>query len=257
MLLALDLGNTQITLGLFQSDRLIARWHLATDVQKSADEYTRLLTASTHTHTTEAIAHAILSSVVPSLTDTIQTALRNAFAVNPLIVTHRLKMALRMRYTGKLGSDRIANAVAAYHLYGGPRVIVDFGTATTFCALSEAGDYLGGAIAPGLATSAEALFTRAAQLPRVPLIKPGQVLGTDTVTGMQAGIFWGYVGLVDGMVRRIWKEMGQDAPVTATGGLCELIAPECITISRICPNLTLEGLRILYDLNRTDRPENT
>jgi type III pantothenate kinase len=252
VLLVLDIGNTQITLGLFQADRLVARWHFATDVQKTADEYTLLLSTSIHPHTPEAISGAILSSVVPPLTATIQTALRAAFSVDALIVTQKLKTALRIRYTEELGADRIVNAVAAYHLYGGPRVIVDFGTATTFCALSETGDYLGGAITPGLATSAEALFTRTAQLPRVPLMKSKQVLGTDTVTGIQAGIFWGHVGLVNEMVRRIWQEMGRDAPVTATGGLCEFIAPECVTISRICPNLTLEGLRILYNMNRTD-----
>ncbi len=256
ILLAVDIGNTQITLGLFQSEPLIARWRIATDVHKTSDEYTLLLAALIRAQNVEKVTDAILVSVVPTLTPTMNTALRNAFSIDALIVTHRLKTGLQIRYAApeELGTDRIVNAVAAYHLYGGPIIIVDFGTATTFCAVSESGDYLGGAIAPGLATSAEALFTRASQLPRVALRKPKQALCTDTVTGMQSGILFGYVGLVNEMIQRIRDEMGWVANVIATGGLCEWIAPECKSISHIQPNLTLDGLRLLYDMNHSDCP---
>ncbi len=251
MLLAIDVGNSQITFGLFQSKQFIARWHIPSDVTRSATEYADALVAQKKTHPLESITGAILVSVVPALTQTIQAALQATLKIAPRVVTHRLQTGLTIRYADPtcLGADRIVNAAAAYHLYGGATVIVDFGTATTFCAVSEMGEYLGGAIAPGLSISAEALFSRAAQLPRVALIPPKQALCTNTVHSMQSGILFGHVGLVNEMVRRIWREMGREAPVTATGGFCELIAPECKTISRINPNLTLEGLQILYEMN--------
>lgn len=173
------------------------------------------------------------------------------FHIKPMIVTNEIKTGITIRYDNprEIGADRIVNAAAAYRLYGGPLIIVDFGTATTFCAVTREGEYLGGAITPGIKIAAEALFQRASKLPRVELTKPTKVIGSDTVSAMQSGILYGYAGLVDGIVERMKKELSQDAKVLATGGLAALVAPETKTIQEVKPQLTLEGLKLLYELN--------
>jgi len=198
------------------------------------------------------IAGVIISTVVPPLLPVMIEMSRKYFHIEPMVVTHKLKTGITIRYDNpkEVGADRIVNAAAAYQLYGGPLIIVDFGTATTFCAVTEIGEYLGGAICPGIKISAEALFQRASKLPRVELMKPAKVIGTDTISAMQAGIIYGYAGLVDGIVERMKNELSDHAKVVATGGLAELVSPETRSIQQIKPQLTLEGLRFLYELNR-------
>lgn len=253
MLLVIDVGNTNVVFGIFDGKKLIGEWRVATHLHKTADEYGILLIDLLQAQkiSVPRVKGAILSSVVPPLTPVFQEMTRKYFSLETMVVTHSLKTGLRIQYDQpkEIGADRIVNAAAAYQLYGGPVVIVDFGTATTFCVVSESGDYLGGAIAPGLVISADALFSRAAKLPRVELIKPKRIIGRDTVSSMQSGMIFGYVGLVNEIVHRIHQEIGTEALVVATGGLSSLIAPECNAILKIRPTLTLEGLMIIYDLN--------
>lgn len=253
LLLVIDVGNTNVVFGIFEEKRLLGEWRVATHFQKTADEYGILLIDLLQEQKISAarVKGAILSSVVPPLTPVLQEMARKYFSQEAMVVTHDLKTGLRIRYDNpkEVGADRIVNAAAAYHLYGGPLIIVDFGTATTFCVVSEGGDYLGGAIAPGLTISAEALFARASKLPRVELIKPKGVIGRDTVSSMQSGMIFGYAGLVNEIVGRIEQEIGEKAQVVATGGLSRLIAPECATIQKVRPTLTLEGLMIIYNMN--------
>lgn len=253
MLLVIDVGNTNVAFGIFKGKDLIGEWRVATHLHKTADEYGILLVdlLQAQKMAPSKVKGAILSSVVPPLTPVFQEMARKYFSQEAMVVTHSLKTGIRIHYDQpkEIGADRIVNAAAAYHLYGGPVVIVDFGTATTFCVVSESGDYLGGAIAPGLVISADALFSRAAKLPRVELIKPKSIIGRDTVSSMQSGMIFGYVGLVNEIVHRIHREIGTEALVVATGGLSSLIAPECNVIQKIRPTLTLEGLMIIYGLN--------
>lgn len=253
MLLALDIGNTNIVFGIFQKEKLIGEWRVSTRLHKTSDEYGILLLdlLSAQKINPAKVKGAILSSVVPPLTPVFQEMTRKHFGAEALVVSHRLNNGLHIQYDqpGEIGADRIVNAAAAYHLYGGPVIIVDFGTATTFCVVSKKGDYLGGAIAPGLMISAEALFSRAAKLPRVELVRPKKVIGRDTVTSMQSGMIFGYSGLVDEIIRRIHQELGMESQVVATGGLATLISPECKTISKVRPTLTLEGLMLIYRMN--------
>ncbi len=196
-----------------------------------------------------------MSSVVPPLTPIIATMCRRYFNREPLVVGPGVKTGMPIRYENprEVGADRIVNAVAAVHLYGSPAVVVDFGTATTFCAISREGEYLGGAIATGVATSTEALFEQAAKLPRVEFARPAQVIGKNTVVSMQSGIYFGFVGQVDGIVTRIKAEIGQDAAVVATGGLARLICEGTSTVDHVEPHLTLYGLKLIYDRNRGDQ----
>jgi type III pantothenate kinase len=198
------------------------------------------------------ITGVIISSVVPPLLPVMIEMSRKYFKLEPMVVDAGMKSGISIRCDNpkEVGADRIVNAAAAYRIYGGPLIIVDFGTATTFCAVTKDGEYLGGAIAPGIKISAEALFQRASKLPRVELSKPQKVIGRDTISAMQAGIIYGYAGLVDGIVERMKKELAPDARVVATGGLAELVSPETRSIQEIKPQLTLEGLRLLYDINR-------
>ncbi len=254
MLLTLDIGNTHVVLGVFKKDKLLGEWRIATHLHKTADEYGLLVVnlLALSKITPRQITGAILSSVVPPLTPLFQGMVKQYFKQDPLTVTASLKTGIRIRYDhpDEIGADRIANAAAGYHLFGGPLIIVDFGTATTFCVISKSGDYLGGAIAPGLILSAEALSTRTAKLPKIALAKPASVIGKDTISGMQSGLIFGYIGLVDALIQRIQGELGTVTEVIATGGLCALMAPECKTIKKIQPALTLEGLMIIYNLNR-------
>jgi type III pantothenate kinase len=253
MLLVIDVGNTNVVFGIFQQKKLVGEWRVATHLHKTADEYGILLIdlLLAQKIPVSKVKGAILSSVVPPLTPVFQEMTRKYFSLETMVVTHALETGLQIKYDQpkEIGADRIVNAAAAYRLYGGPVIIVDFGTATTFCVVSETGDYLGGAIAPGLIISADALFSRAAKLPRVELTKPKKMIGRDTVSSMQSGMIFGYVGLVNEIVRRIHREIGTEAQVVATGGLSSLIAPECDTIQKVRPALTLEGLMIIYNLN--------
>ena len=250
MLLVVDIGNTNIVWGVYDDCTLAAHWRLATDVKKTSDEYgilfANLLTAagiSSHR-----LSGAIMSSVVPALTRTVEDMLEEYFHQHPLIVTSDTDTGLTLRYANpkEIGSDRLVNAAAAYHKYRRDLIVVDFGTATTFCAITAEGHYLGGVIAPGLGISAEALFARAAKLAKVELIRPKTVIGIDTAGSIQAGLLFGYAGLVDTVVRRMEQELGRSTYVIGTGGLSSILAAETTSIQKIEPLLTLEGLELLY-----------
>ncbi len=254
MLLAIDIGNTNITLGLYEGETLGPRWRLATAHERMPDEYGLQLVglfnhAGINTSDVTAIA---MASVVPPLTGVWAQACKAYLNRDPLIVEAGVKTGVRVRYDDpkQVGADRICDAAAVQQLYGGPACSVDFGTATTFDAISETGEYLGGAIAPGIGIAAEALYLRTAKLPRVDLARPPAVIGKNTVHSMQSGLLFGYVGLVEGMVSRFRVELGPKMKVIGTGGLAELIARETNVIEIIAPWLTLDGLRIIYELNQ-------
>jgi type III pantothenate kinase len=254
MLLTIDIGNTNITLGLYRDAELMAAWRLATNHERMPDEYgLQMLGLIQHAGCQpEDISGAALASVVPPLTGTFLQACKNYLGQQPLVVDAGVKTGVRIRYEDPkaVGADRVVDAAAVTHLYGGPACVVDFGTATTFDAISKEGDYLGGAIAPGIGIAAEALFQRTAKLPRVDLARPPSVIGSNTVYAMQSGLLFGYVGLVEGMVERFRAELGADMKVIGTGGLAELIAAETDVIQILAPWLTLEGLRIVWEMNR-------
>jgi len=254
MLLAIDIGNTDTTLGVFEGEELRATWNMATDIHRLADEYAALLLNLLHHQglDTSDIKEIVMCSVVPPLIATFDELFQRYFHISPLVVGAGVKTGVRIRMDNpkEVGADRIVNAAAAHHLYGGPVIITDLGTATTFDTISKEGDYLGGAIAPGIVTAAEALFMRAAMLPRVELVHPKQAIGTNTITAMQSGIVFGYVGLVEGIVARIQQELGGKAKVVATGGYAELIAKETAVINIVNPHLTLIGLRLIYLMNK-------
>jgi type III pantothenate kinase len=254
MLLTIDIGNTNITLGLYEGDRLGPRWRLATDNERMPDEF-GLQFVGLMTHAGKSIGDLTgicLASVVPPLTGKIVDACRRYLAQEPLLVDAGTKTGVRIRYEDPraVGADRIVDAAAVQRLYGGPACVVDFGTATTFDAISTEGDYLGGAIAPGIGIASEALFLRTAKLPRVDLQRPPHAIGRNTVHAMQSGLMFGYVALVEGMVARFRLELGAEMKVIATGGLAEVIAKETDAIEIIAPWLTLEGLRIIWEMNR-------
>ncbi|MEW6201217.1 MAG: type III pantothenate kinase [bacterium] len=254
MLLAMDVGNTNIVFGVFDGGSLKGNYRFSTSLDRTADEYGQIM-LSFLSHSSldcDEITDTIVSSVVPPLNDTLEMTVRKYFRCKPLFVDPGIKVGINIKYENprEVGADRIVNAVAAVALYGKPVIVVDFGTATTFCAISEKGEYLGGAIAPGIQISLEALFHTAAKLSWVEVKKPARVIGKNTLESMQSGIYFGYVGLVDGMVRRFKEELGGSPRVIATGGLAELIASESATIDEVCPLLTLEGLRIIFEKNR-------
>ena len=254
MLLAIDIGNTDTTLGVFEGEELRATWHMATGVHRKADEYAALLLNLLRHQglDIDEVKEIALCSVVPPLIATFDELCQRYFNLSPLVVGAGVKTGVRIRMDNprEVGADRIANAAAAHHLYGGPVIITDLGTATTFDTVSREGDYLGGAIAPGIGTAAEALFMQAAMLPRVELVRPKRAIGTNTITAMQSGIVFGYVGLIEGIVARIQQELGERAKVVATGGFAEVIAKETAVIDVVNPNLTLIGLRLIYLLNK-------
>jgi type III pantothenate kinase len=254
MLLAIDVGNTNLTLGLFEGSQLGSHWRLATDQARMPDEYgLQLLGLLDHTGLTPADLTGIsLSCVVPQLTSRVIQACREYLKQEPFVVDTGVKTGIRIRYEDPraVGADRICDAAAVMKLYGGPACIIDFGTATTFNALTREGEYLGGAITAGINLAADALFTHAAKLQRIDLQRPPSVIGRNTVHAMQSGLLFGYVSMVDGMVTRFRSELGSDMKVVATGGLAELVSKETKVITILAPWLTLDGLRILWEMNR-------
>jgi len=253
MLLAIDIGNTNITLGLYQGETLGARWRLSTVHERMPDEYgLQLLGLLNHAGLKPSdVTGVALASVVPPLTGAWVQMCQSYLKHDPLVVDTGVKTGVRVRIDEprQVGADRVVDAAAAHKLYGGPACIVDFGTATTFDAVSAEGDYVGGAIAPGISIAAEALFQRAAKLPRVDLVRPPSAIGKNTVHAMQSGLLFGYVGLVEGMVARFRVELGPTMKVIGTGGLAELLARETNVIQIIAPWLTLDGLRMIYEMN--------
>ena len=257
MLLCVDIGNTNITMGLYRDEELVAHWRISTDHQKMPDEYGILLLSLMARQGFEPtdVDGISVASVVPPVTDILSEMLDAYVGVEPLHVGAGVKTGVAVRYDNpyEVGADRVVNAAAAFRLYGGPACIVDFGTGTTFDALSATGDYLGGAIAPGVWVAAEALFQRAAKLPRIDLARPRKAIGTNTAESMRSGILFGYVGLVEGMVERFRRELGPAMRVIGTGGLAKMIAQETDVIEVVDPWLTLRGLQIVYELNRGTR----
>ena len=254
MLLAIDIGNTNITVGVFQGEDLIASWRMATDVRRQSDEYAAsLITLLGHREIALSdIRNGAISSVVPPLGPTFEDLFQRYIGLSPFVVGSGTRTGMRILYENprEVGADRIAHAVAAYKLYGGPVIVLDFGTATVLDAITSDGDYLGGAIAPGLNLAAEALYQRASKLPRIEVARPKQAIGRNTVASMQSGLYFGYIGLIEGLVSRFKGELGEEAKVVATGGLLRHVVEDAKVIDVVNYNLVLVGLRLLYELNQ-------
>jgi type III pantothenate kinase len=251
----MDVGNTNITLGMYNGKKLLNHWRMGTDREKTSDEFGMFMMSlfSNDKLSIDNIDAVIMASVVPPIMYSLEHAIRKYLKKEPILVGPGIKTGINIKYENprEVGADRIVNAVAAIDIYGGPVIVVDFGTATTFCAISSKGDYLGGVICPGIKVSLEALFQKAAKLPRIDLVKPDNVIGRTTIGNMQSGIIYGYIGQVDYIVKRMKKEMKEDnIKVVATGGLARLISSESETIDEINGLLTLEGLRIIYERNK-------
>lgn len=255
MILVIDVGNTNIVLGIYSKEKLIKSWRISTDKSKTYDEYGILVSQFFEYEGIDkgAIKSVIISSVVPTIMYALEKMSKNYFGREPIVVGPGIKTGLNIRYENpkEVGADRIVNAIAGYEKYGGSIIIVDFGTATTFCAISEQGEYLGGAISPGINISTEALFNKASKLPKVELVKPKTVINRNTVSSMQSGIIYGYAGMVDAIVNGMKREIESEVrEVIATGGLSKLIASESKTITKVDGQLTLEGLRLIYERNK-------
>ncbi len=258
MLLAFDVGNTTIAVGLFRGKKLVKSWKVKTDSDKTDDEYGAILLNLIQVAGLQAktISGAIISSVVPPLTPVIEDVCREYFGTTASVVGPGLKTGMPILYENPLevGADRISASVAAFEKYGGPAIVVDFGTATTFDAVSVKGEYLGGAIAPGIQIAAEALYLKTARLPRIEIRKPKRAIGRTTVSSMQSGLYFGYIGLVTNTIEEVRKELGKNARVIATGGFGSQITAELPAIEAYEPDLVLEGLRIIYDRNHDAKP---
>jgi type III pantothenate kinase len=254
MFLAIDIGNTNVTLGIFEGEKLRCTWRLETDIHRMPDEYASTmlnLMIFQRIKVTDIKEIALCSTVAP-LIPIFTELLKNYLNITPLIVGPGVKTGTRIRMDNprEVGSDRIVNTVAGFRLYGGPTIVVDLGTATTFDTISKEGDFIGGAIAPGPMTAAEALFSRTAALPRIQFVHPQKAIGTNTITAMQSGIMFGYTGLVEGIVARIEKELGEKATVVATGGYGSIFAKETNIFNVVNPDITLIGLRMIYQMNQ-------
>lgn len=254
MLLVIDVGNTNMVLGVYKDTELLDHWRISTDRQRTTDEYGVLIRELFYLNDLRAddINAIIISSVVPPVVPTLERMCQRYFGLSPLLIGPGVKTGMDIRYDNprEVGADRIVNAVAAYEKYGGPVIIVDFGTATTFCAVDAKGVYWGGSICPGIGISTEALVQRTAKLPRIELKRTDSVICRNTIESMQAGVFYGFVGQVEGIVSRMRRELDMSARVVATGGLAVVIAPATKAIDVVEPMLTLEGLRIIYERNR-------
>lgn len=254
MLFTIDIGNTNITLGIYEGEDLLAAWRLATNHDRMPDEYGWQILGLIHHvgYSPDDLHGSALASVVPPLTSTMLQACKEYLGQEPLVVDAGVKTGVHIRYEDPkaVGADRVVDAAAVNRLYGGPACVVDFGTATTFDAISVEGDYLGGAIAPGIGIAAQALFQRTAKLPRVDLARPPSPIGSNTVHAIQSGLLFGYVGLVEGMVARFRQELGSGMKVIGTGGLAQVIARETEVLQILAPWLTLDGLRIVWGLNQ-------
>jgi type III pantothenate kinase len=254
MLLAIDIGNTNVKLGAFDGDHLQATWNLATGIHRTTDEYGEVVLGLMERRqiAPSSITGVVLCGVVPPLLHTFVELCKRYLQTRPLVVEAGVKTGMRIRLDNprEVGPDRVVNAVAGQNLYGKPLIIIDLGTATTFDVVSQEGDYLGGAIAPGINIASEALFARTAVLPRIEMVKPRQVIGRNTVSAMQSGIIFGYIDLIEGMIRRIDQELGTKAKVIATGGQAYPFAEEIAAIDVVNPSLTLIGLRLIYEMNK-------
>jgi type III pantothenate kinase len=254
LLLVLDVGNTNIHLGICRESELLTTWNVSNLEGRTGDEFGLFLKNLLQDGKIDSgeIGGAVVACVVPPVSAMIEETVGKLFGLKPLFIEPENSRELLALFNepGEVGADRIANAVGGYHKYGGPLIVVDFGTATTFDAISSEGVYLGGAIAPGIAISIEALFRKAAKLPRIELVRPSRAVGLNTVASMQSGIIFGYAGLVEALVARIRREIGEDASVVATGGLARLIVRETGAVSRVDEHLTLDGLRLLYERHR-------
>jgi type III pantothenate kinase len=253
-LFCVDIGNTNIVMGLYQGEELVTHWRIATDHQRMADEYGVLILDlfERADQSPADVEGVIVASVVPPLTSVLQKLSGRYLRRSPLVLDANTPTGVQILvdHPQEVGADRIVNAVAVYQRYGGPACVVDFGTATTFDAISADGDYVGGAIAPGIGIAAEALFQRTSKLPRTDLVRPPAAIGKNTVHAMQSGLLFGYVALVEGLVARFRAELGPEMTVVATGGLGPLIAAETDVIDAVDPWLTLEGLRLIWERNR-------
>lgn len=253
MILLLDVGNTNIKIGLCDGDKIIYTWRLATDNKKTADEYGMLLfdLLAQAKYAFKDIGGIIMSSVVPTMNYTLEHMVQYYIKIKPIMVSPEIKTGIRINYDGnQLGSDRIINSVAAFRLYGAPAIVVDFGSATTFCVIDEEGTFCGGLIAPGIKSSVDALVNTTAKLPRIELVKPKAIVCRDTVSNMQSGVIYGFTGLVDYIIKEIKRQTGfVNAKVIATGGLSMLVNQGIKDIDVIDRSLSLKGLKILYDLN--------
>ena len=254
MILVMDIGNTNIVLGIWGQDQLLHHWRLETDRHKTEDEFGMQVKALLNDAglTFASVNGIIMSSVVPPIMAALERMCRKYFRIKPLIVGPGVKTGLNIKYDNprEVGADRIVNAVAAIEEYGAPLIIVDFGTATTYCYINEHRQYMGGAIAPGINISTEALYSRASKLPRIEIARPASVVGKNTVSAMQAGIVYGYVGQAEGIVARMKAESRQQPKVIATGGMASLIADESAAIDKVDPFLTLKGLYLIYKRNQ-------
>lgn len=257
LLLVIDVGNTNIVFGVYRDKELLYDWKIATERDRTSDEYGLLFEQIFRYHglSLKEVKNVIISSVVPPLMHTLPAMSIKYFGIDPIVVGPGVKTGMNIKYDNprEVGADRIVNAVAAYEKYGGPLIIVDFGTAITFCAVSKEGDYLGGAITPGIKISAEALFMRTAKLPKVEIAKPERVIAKNTTNSIQSGLVFGYIGMVDYIIEKMIKEMEQDegkVNIIATGGFSSLIASESKYIKKIDKLLTLDGLRIVFERNK-------
>ncbi len=255
MLLTIDIGNTNITFGVYDKKQTLQHyWRIKTDHDRLADEYGLIMLGLMRHEgwTFKQVRGVVMASVVPPLTQVFVRMIERFIKQSPLVVEVGVKTGVQIRYDSPrdVGADRIADAAAVYKLYGGPACVVDFGTATTFDGISAKGEYLGGAIAPGIGIAADALFSRTAKLPRVDLVRPPQAIGTNTVQAIQSGLIFGYVALVEGMVARFKAELGPDTRVIGTGGLARVIVKETDVIEVVNPWLTLEGLRLIWEMNQ-------